>query len=68
VKTEEEGMQDMVTDLAKIWNTLLKNSDEALEIDGEYTRHGVMQLLNDFLEAVESSYRQGRCPQAALPQ
>lgn len=48
MKTEEEGMQDMVTDLAKIWNTLLKNSDEALEIDGEYTRHGVMQLLNDF--------------------
>eukprot|EP00984_Skeletonema_dohrnii_P020833 scaffold10261_cov70-Skeletonema_dohrnii-CCMP3373.AAC.1 len=52
----EGGMQGMLTDLAKMWNTLLKNSDEALEIDGEYTRHGVIQLLNDFKEAVESSY------------
>jgi len=52
----EGGMDGMVKDLAKMWNSLLKNSDETLEIDGEYTRHGVMQLLNDFKKEVEKCY------------
>ncbi len=29
----EGGMQEMVKELAKMWNTLLKNSDDVLEID-----------------------------------
>lgn len=53
---KEGGMKKMVRELAKMWNDLLKNSDEALEIDGEYTRQGVMQLLYDFKETVESCY------------
>lgn len=52
----EGGMHEMVKDLAKMWNDLLKNSNEVLEIDGEYTRQGVMQLLYDFKETVESCY------------
>lgn len=52
----EGGMHEMVKDLATMWNDLLKNSDETLKIDGEYTRQGVMQLLQEFKEAVESCH------------
>eukprot|EP00536_Pseudo-nitzschia_multiseries_P004206 jgi/Psemu1/64530/estExt_Genemark1.C_690003 len=50
----EGGMNDMVEDLAKMWKELLKNSDKSLGIDSEYTRPGVLQLLEDFKEEIES--------------
>mmetsp|Transcript_26433 Transcript_26433/g.39969 ORF Transcript_26433/g.39969 Transcript_26433/m.39969 type:complete len:227 (-) Transcript_26433:90-770(-) len=42
------GMDDMVKGLAGMWKRLLKNDDEKLGIDAEYTRPGVVQLLTDF--------------------
>mmetsp|Transcript_20951 Transcript_20951/g.38420 ORF Transcript_20951/g.38420 Transcript_20951/m.38420 type:complete len:237 (+) Transcript_20951:93-803(+) len=52
----EGGMEGMVKDLASMWKRLLKNDDEKLGIDAEYTRPGVVQLLEDFKELVESAY------------
>ena len=52
----EGGMEGMVKDLASMWKRLLKNNDEKLGIDAEYTRPGVVQLLEDFKELVESAY------------
>ena len=52
----EGDMDGMVEDLAKMWKNLLKNDDEKLGIDSEYTRPGVFQLLNDFKEKIESCY------------
>lgn len=46
---DNEGtMEDMVKGLAGMWKRLLKNDDEKLGIDAEYTRPGVVQLLTDF--------------------
>ncbi|KAL7540568.1 hypothetical protein ACHAWF_006720 [Thalassiosira exigua] len=52
----EGGMEGMVKDLADMWKPLLKNTDEKLGIDTEYTRPGVVQLLTDFKEKIEGSY------------
>ena len=41
-------MEDMVAGLAALWKRLLKNDDEKLGIDKEYTRPGVLALLEDF--------------------
>jgi len=38
----------MVKGLAGMWKRLLKNDDEKLGIDAEYTRPGIVQLLKDF--------------------
>ena len=52
----EGGMEDMVKNLASMWKRLLKNDDEKLGIDAEYTRPGIIQLLQDFKREIESSY------------
>ena len=52
----EGGMDGMVKDLAGMWKRLLKNDDDKLGIDAEYTRPGVMQLLVDFKKKVEDNY------------
>jgi hypothetical protein len=44
----EGDMEDMVAGLAALWKRLLKNDDEKLGIDAEYTRPGVLALLEDF--------------------
>ena len=43
----EGDMEDMVAGLAALWKGLLKNNDEKLGIDPEYTRPGVLALLED---------------------
>mmetsp|Transcript_21923 Transcript_21923/g.47705 ORF Transcript_21923/g.47705 Transcript_21923/m.47705 type:complete len:230 (+) Transcript_21923:314-1003(+) len=52
----EGGMDGMIEDLTKMWMNLLKKDDKKLGIDSEYTRPGVVQLLNDFKEKIESCY------------
>jgi hypothetical protein len=52
----EGDMDGMVKDLAGLWKKLLKNTDEALGIDAEYTRPGVIALLKDFKKQVEACY------------
>jgi hypothetical protein len=38
-------MGDVVKSLAGMWKKLLKNDDERLNIDSEYTRPGVEELI-----------------------
>uniref|UniRef100_A0A7S0ACX6 Uncharacterized protein n=1 Tax=Minutocellus polymorphus TaxID=265543 RepID=A0A7S0ACX6_9STRA len=49
----EGDMEDMVKDLAKLWKKLLSQDDSALGIDAEYTRPGVLALLEQFKDKVE---------------
>jgi len=49
----EGDMEDMVEGLAALWKGLLKKSDEKLGIDPEYTRPGVLALLEDFQSDLE---------------
>ena len=53
--TREGGMEGMVKGLARLWKNILKRSDEDLGIDGEYTRPGVMAMLESFQESIESA-------------
>jgi hypothetical protein len=49
----EGGMEGMVKNLASMWKKQLKNSNETLNIDAEYTRPGVVEFLVQFKEKVE---------------
>lgn len=49
----EGDMEDMVKDLAKLWKKLLAKDDAALGIDAEYTRPGVLALLEQFRKKTE---------------
>lgn len=51
----EGGMEGMVKDLSNMWKRLLKTDDNKLGIDSEYTRPGVVQLLQDFQREIESA-------------
>jgi hypothetical protein len=51
----DENFQIMVTGIASLWKTLLPKSDAKLGIDGEFTRPGVMALLQEFQELVEAA-------------
>jgi len=46
----EGGMGGVVKSLAGMWKKLLKNDDERLNIDSEYTRPGVEEFLRNFKE------------------
>ena len=50
----EAGFDQMVAGLARLWKTLLRKSDQELDIDGEFTRPGVLALLDQFQSEVES--------------
>ena len=50
----EGGLNDMVKELARLWKSTLKKSDEDLGIDGEYTRPGVIAFLDQFKKDIES--------------
>ena len=56
MQDNEGDMDGMVAELAGMWKRLLKNDDEALGIDAEYTRPGILQLLEDFKKRVEACY------------
>jgi hypothetical protein len=49
----EGGMEGMVKNLASMWKKQLKNSNETLNIDAEYTRPGVVEFLVKFKNQVE---------------
>ena len=49
----EGDMEDFVKDLAKLWKKLLAQKDSDLGIDAEYTRPGVLALLEQFKDKVE---------------
>jgi len=51
----EGGMEEWVKDFGSMWKRLLKNTDEKLGIDAEYTRPGVVCLLEQFKEQVETA-------------
>jgi len=52
---DNEGvMGGMVKSLAGMWKKLLKNDDEILNIDSEYTRPGVEEFLRNFKEKIEA--------------
>jgi hypothetical protein len=51
----DENSQIMVTGMARLWTTLLPMSDAELGIDGEFTRPGVMTLLQEFQEQLEAA-------------
>ena len=48
----EGDMGDVVKSLAGMWKKLLKNDDERLNIDSEYTRPGVEEFLRNFKEKI----------------
>jgi hypothetical protein len=48
------GGEKMVRQLALSWKLVLKRNDDELGIDPEYTRPGIVALLEQFKEAVES--------------
>lgn len=48
------GGEKMVEQLAKSWKLTLERDNDQLGIDSEYTRPGVVALLEQFKEAVES--------------
>jgi len=50
----EGGMEVLTEELAEAWKDLLKNSDEALEIDVNYTKPAIGEMLGQFKEKVES--------------
>lgn len=50
----EGGMGGVVKSLAGMWKKLLKNDDERLNIDSEYTRPGVEEFLRNFKEKIEA--------------
>ena len=47
------GGEKMVEQLAKSWKLMLERSNDELGIDSEYTRPGVVALLEQFKEAIE---------------
>ena len=49
----EGGTEGMVKNLASMWKKQLKNSNETLNIDAEYTRPGVVEFLVKFKNQVE---------------
>ena len=55
MQDNEGDMDGMVRDLAKMWKALLKKDNATLGIDPEYTRPGILELLESFKEAVEES-------------
>lgn len=52
--TEEYAWDQLTLGLARLWKTLLKKSPEELGVDVEFTLAGIMCLLQDFQELVES--------------
>ena len=50
-----EALEKAIKALARAWRNLLKNSDEALAIDAEFTRPGIEALLDRLQEAFEDS-------------
>jgi hypothetical protein len=50
----EGDMGEFTKGLASIWKNLLKNSDENLEIDAEYTKPALEEFLQQFKNKVES--------------
>ena len=53
MRDNEGEMYDMVEDLGSLWKKLLKKSDADLGIDAEYTRPGVLALLQDLAAELE---------------
>jgi hypothetical protein len=51
---DDDGSDVMVTGMARLWKTLLRKSNDQLGIDGEFTRPGVMTLLQEFQEQVQA--------------
>jgi len=51
----EGGMEDWVKDLGSMWKRLLKNPDEKLDIDSEFTRPGIICFLDLFKKKVEEA-------------
>lgn len=49
------GGDDMVKQLGQSWTLVLPKTDQELGIDSEYTRPGIVALLEQFKEAVESA-------------
>lgn len=59
----EGNMGELVKGLAGAWKRLLKNTDEKLGWDLEYTKPAVMELLEQFkqqIEGMESYYKLGK--------
>lgn len=59
----EGGMGELVKGLADAWKKLLKNSDEKLGWDLEYTKPAVIELLEQFkkeIEDMDSCYEMGK--------
>jgi len=49
----EEPPTTMVSGIAKLWKAVLKKDDKTLMIDTDFTRPGVIALLEDFKMQVE---------------
>lgn len=55
MRDNEGDMNNMVLGLAKTWKAMLKRSDYELGIDAQYTRPGVIAMLESFKEEIEAS-------------
>lgn len=53
------GGEKMVRQLALSWSLVLRRNDQELGIDPEYTRPGIIALLEQFKEATESADEHG---------
>lgn len=47
------GGEVFLASLAKLWKQVLRQPDERLGLDGEYTRPGIMHMLKEFKSEVE---------------
>lgn len=50
----EGDMNSMVKNLISLWTALLKNSNDVLKIDSEYTRPGIIAFLEDFKKKIKN--------------
>lgn len=50
----EGNMQEFMSSLARMWRRLLTESDQELGIDAEFTRPGVVQLLQQMKDKIEN--------------
>ena len=55
VQDNEGDMNGVVDGLGRLWKHMLKKSDKELGIDLEYTRPGILELLESFKKVIDSA-------------
>ena len=53
-------MNDIVNRLGKLWKEMLKKTDNELGIDSEYTKSGILELLQGLKRNFDSADKEPR--------